>query len=180
MVCLLHQNLRLRKRFLRRVSSFEAFAPLFQFEKSLARAFWSVCRWEKDKCGAKKGLKPLQCCSHRSDSSSMPPASASVPPFPYIILLWYVAPFFCPSSHLSCRLQQRPAGCLTVCKRPIGNNNSLFGESYSHNTALDTLNNCRSYLFSKAPTHTWTFYTNTGSQCNCPFVLRALKERYSN
>ena len=35
--------------------SFEAFAPLFPFEKSLLVG--AVCRWEEDKCGAKKGLQ---------------------------------------------------------------------------------------------------------------------------
>ena len=58
------------------MGSFEAFAPLFPFEKSLLVG--AVCRWEEDKCGAKKGLQTLQCC-HRSDSSSLPQTPSVLP-----------------------------------------------------------------------------------------------------
>ena len=76
----------------RRMGSFEAFAPLFPFEKSLLVG--AVCRWEEDKCGAKKGLQTLQCC-HRSDSSSLPQTPSVLPCLVPSTALAYIG-MWCP------------------------------------------------------------------------------------
>ena len=154
--------------------SFEAFAPLFPFEKSLLVG--AVCRWEEDKCGAKKGLQTLQCC-HRSDSSSLPQTPSVLPCLvqPSTAgLHWNVVSS--PQEDYSCFLLSILLSAPTMICYLLASLSliSLFCQSPTIMKCFENLtlliHHWIRFLYKQPGAHTGSF-TNTSS---CPFVAPTL------